>query len=106
MDQKMEALRHANEIRSARAQLKRELAERKVSPLEVLEDPPDYAANMSLREFLCAVRKLGPAKVDRLLSRTGISPHKPIGQLTPHQIWILDERFSSQNAWLQALSVR
>ena len=42
LDQRMEALRRANDIRSKRAQLKRDLTANKVNIQTLLMDPPAY----------------------------------------------------------------
>ena len=42
LDQRMEALRRANDIRSKRAQLKRDLKGQKVKIQTLLMDPPEY----------------------------------------------------------------
>ena len=103
-EQTMQSLDHANEIRCARARLKERIAAGKVSPLEVLEEPPEYAEGMRVRDVLMAVKYLGPNKVDGVLARSMVPFDKKVSKLTAAQRVRLDERLSSQNAWLQAIS--
>jgi len=98
-----EALTEANEVRYARAQLKRDITAGKVSALEVLQQPADYVQGMKLREVLLAVPRLGPKKVDGVMQSCRLSHRKTIGELQERQIWELDERLSPLNAWCSSL---
>ncbi len=106
VDQKMESLAYANRVRTARAAVKRRIREGEFSPLDVLQEPTDLIAGMSVRDLLMSVRKLGPVKIDRALALCRISPNKPIGNLTERQVWDIDEHLSSQNAWVFAIRPR
>ncbi len=83
--QQMEALRRANEIRSARAQLKRELKAGRVQIHGVLLDPPEYLQNAKVSELLLSVPKYGRVKVNKLLIQCRISPSKTLGGLSERQ---------------------
>src|SRR5579864_6328234 len=61
-DQRFGALEKANEVRSARAQLKRDIAAGKTDIVRVLSDPPVCAQTAMVRDLLLAVRKIGPAR--------------------------------------------
>jgi hypothetical protein len=84
-DQQMEALRRANEIRSARATLKRDLKAGRTHIHGVLLDPPEYLQNAKVSELLLAVPKYGRVKVNRLLTQCRISPSKTLGGLSERQ---------------------
>ena len=83
--QQMDALQRANEIRSARAHLKRELKAGRVQIHGILLDPPDYLLNAKVSELLLAVPKYGRVKVNRLLLQCRISSSKTLGGLSERQ---------------------
>ena len=68
LDQRMEALRRANEIRSLRAQLKRDLKEGNVQIASVISDPPEYVQTAKVFDMLIAVPKYGKVKATRFLN--------------------------------------
>jgi hypothetical protein len=71
LHQRMDALRHANEIRSRRAQLKRDLKAGRQPIHELLLDPPDYLLTAKVFDLLLAVPKYGRVKVNKVLSQCG-----------------------------------
>ena len=85
LDQRMEALTRANEIRVARAQLKRDLKQRRVRIEQVIADPPDYVLTAKVYDMLVAVPRLGRVKVGRLLTQCRISQSKTVGGLSERQ---------------------
>lgn len=93
-DQRMDALKRANEIRFARAQLKRDLKARRRNVLDILLEPPDWAATMKIFDLLLAVPKFGRVKVDKHLKDCRISVAKTIGGLTDRQRADLASRFA------------
>jgi hypothetical protein len=84
-DQRMKALRKANDIRSQRAQLKRDLKAGKKKVETLLLDPPDYVLSAKTFDMLLAVPKLGRVKANRILTQCRISPSKTIGGLSERQ---------------------
>ena len=84
-DQRMEALKRANDIRSARAQLKRDLKAEKVKIQTLLLDPPEYVLTAKVIDMLMAVPKYGRVKTNRILNQCRISPSKTIGGLSERQ---------------------
>lgn len=84
--QRMDALAYANEIRSARALLRRDLKAGRASIVAVLKDPPSCIESMKVFDLLIAVPKVGRVKVTKLLSGCRISPSKTIGGLTQRQL--------------------
>ena len=83
--QRMEALHRANEIRTRRAQLKRDLKGGRVSIHDLLLDPPEYVETAKVFDMLLAVPKYGRVKVNKVLVLCRISPSRTIGGLSPRQ---------------------
>ena len=83
--QRMEALQRANDIRSRRAQLKRDLKAGRTSIANLLLDPPEYVMTAKVFDLLLAVPKYGRVKVSKILSLCRISPSKTLGGLSERQ---------------------
>lgn len=62
-------LRLANDVRSRRAKLKRDLAAGRAKLVPVLLNPPPYAAAAKVHELLRAVPGIGEKKADKLMRR-------------------------------------
>ena len=84
-EQRLRALRRANEIRSRRAKLKRDLKAGKVKVEVVLRDPPDYVLSAKAFDMILAVPKYGRVKANKVLTQCRISPSKTIGGLSERQ---------------------
>ena len=85
LDQRMEALKRANDIRSARAKLKKDLKGGKANIHALLLDPPEYVMTAKVFDMLLAVPKYGRVKTNRILNQCRISPSKTIGGLSERQ---------------------
>jgi hypothetical protein len=85
LDQRMEALKRANGIRTERAKLKRDLKAGKVKIATLLLDPPPYVETAKVFDMLLAVPKYGRVKTNRVLNLCRISPSKTIGGLSERQ---------------------
>lgn len=85
LTQRMDALKRANEIRTQRARLKRDLKAGRIQIQGLLLDPPDYLATAKVFDLLLAVPKYGRVKVNRILTHCRISPSKTIGGLSERQ---------------------
>ena len=83
--QRMDALQRANEIRTRRAQLKRDLKAGRVSIHTLLLDPPEFLATAKVFDMLLAVPKYGRVKANKVLQQCRISPSKTIGGLSQRQ---------------------
>lgn|GEM_PF-698253 len=83
--QRMEALRRANDIRSERARLKERLRTGDLGITDVLSDPPVCVHTAKVLDLLLAVPKYGRVKANRLLERCRVSPAKTVNGLTPRQ---------------------
>jgi hypothetical protein len=75
----------ANEIRTQRAQLKRDLKAGKVTIERLLLDPPEWLGSAKVFDIMLAVPKYGRVKVNRILNQCRISPSKTIGGLSERQ---------------------
>ena len=93
--QRLEALRRANEIRIARARLKRKLASGSVRVTEILAAPPECVKTLKVQTLLLALPKYGPARVARLLAHCRIGPSKTVAGLSDRQRKELLGRLSS-----------
>src|ERR687897_3926335 len=85
LDQRMEALRRANEIRVRRAQLKKDLKDGRVRVEQILRKPPDYVETAKVFDILMAVPKFGRVKAARFLNQCRISQSKTVGGLSERQ---------------------
>jgi hypothetical protein len=85
LDQRMEALKRANDVRVRRARLKKDLKEGAASIEVVLLDPPDYVETAKVLDMLMAVPKFGRVKAARLLNQCRISQSKTVGGLSDRQ---------------------
>src|SRR5579862_6513499 len=83
--QRMEALQRANDIRSRRAQLKRDLKAGRQPIDELLRHPPEYLETAKVFDLLLAVPKYGRVKVNKILSQCKVSPSKTVGGLSERQ---------------------
>ena len=83
--QRMDALQRANDIRTRRAQLKRDLKAGRQPIDELLLGPPGYLETAKVFDLLLAVPKYGRVKVNKILSQCRISPSKTIGGLSERQ---------------------
>jgi len=81
----MDALKRANDIRTQRARLKRDLKAGRVQIQGLLLDPPEYLLTAKVFDLLLAVPKYGRVKTNRILNQCRISPSKTIGGLSERQ---------------------
>ena len=83
--QHMRALQRANEVRLARAQLKRGVAFGKIDVAEVILYCPWEAQNMAVGDLLMSQRRWGLIRCRKCLSQIPISEEKAIGSMTERQ---------------------
>jgi hypothetical protein len=84
-EQRRCALQQANEIRSARATLKKQLAAGTIELAPIFADPPSWLQTARVRDLLRAVPKIGPVKASRILAHCRIAHSKTLGGLTDRQ---------------------
>lgn len=98
--QRIEALEKANQIRSLRAQLKKELRSGDRDIVEVLTNPPEYLVTAKVIDLLLVVPKFGRVKASRVLTRCRVSQSKTVGGLSDRQraelIEVLEHRGQRQ----------
>jgi hypothetical protein len=87
--QRLRALERANEIRLARAALKRSIAVGDVSAAEVILSCPDAAQSWPIGDLLMSQRRWGSTRCRKFLSRNHIVETKPVGTLTERQRRVL-----------------
>lgn len=87
--QQLQALRQANRVRLARAELKRRVAAGTVSAAAVVLNPPWEAASMEIGDLLRSQRRWGAARCRSLLVKVGLSENKQIDTLTDRQREVL-----------------
>jgi S13-like protein len=85
LDQRMEALRRANEIRVKRAKLKKDLKAGSAQIETILRNPPEYVETAKVFDILMAVPKFGRVKAARFLNQCRISQSKTVGGLSDRQ---------------------
>ena len=85
LPQHMRALARANEVRLARAQLKREVGAGKRGILSVIRECPWEADSMSVSELLCSQRRWGRARSRKLIGSLHINENKRLGTFTQRQ---------------------
>jgi hypothetical protein len=84
-EQRRRALQQANQIRSERARLKKDLATGKVGLPEILAQPPACVRTARLSDLLVVLPKIGSVKAGRILARCGIADSKTLAGLTDRQ---------------------
>jgi hypothetical protein len=96
--ERMEALARANDIGSRRAQLKRQLAEGRVSAAEVILACPPEAHTWSIGDLLLSIRRWGHTRCRNFLVRNQINEEKALGKLTERQRWSLAAQLEAAGA--------
>ena len=81
----MAALQLANDARSGRAELKRQIAAGAVRVADVLVAPPAQATGISLAALLLSQRGWGRIKTRRFLSSNDVSETRKLGELSQRQ---------------------
>jgi len=85
LDQRMDALAKANEVRARRAELKRDLKAGRVSIGALLLDEPPYLETAKVFDMLLALPKIGRVKATKILQSCRVSPSKTFGGLSERQ---------------------
>ncbi len=83
--QHMRALQRANEVRLARAGLKRRVAEGHITAGEVVLECSWEAASMTIFELLVSQHRWGSTRCRKFLAEIGLSEKKTVGSLTDRQ---------------------
>lgn len=109
--QRQQALAKANEIRTKRAQLKRDISAGRKSARDIIAEPPEWAETMKVIDLLMAVRGIGRVKAVKTLGGLGgVSPSKTLGGVTDRQrqalIWALSTRAQQRDMSTDLLRIR
>ncbi len=81
----MRALERANEVRLARADLKRKVAAGAVDVAAVVLDCPWEAESMAVSDLLTSQRRWGHTRCRKLLAQVPLSERKTLGSMTDRQ---------------------
>jgi hypothetical protein len=84
-EQRLRALERANEVRTARAKLKQQLASGEIELVQILADPPACVRTARVRDVLLVVPKIGSARAGRILAQCRIAHSKTLDGLTDRQ---------------------
>jgi hypothetical protein len=98
----MRALQRANEVRVARAELKRRVAFGDIDVAEVILYCPWEAQSMAVGDLLVSQQRWGRIRCRKFLSRVPISEKKEIGSMTERQCHALAAMLTSterDRAW-------
>ena|SRR5881392_2309301 len=93
--QYLRALVRANEVRLARAQLKRRVALGEIDVAEVIVRCPSAAHSMAVADLLMSQRRWGQTRCRKLLARLPMSEQKTVGSMTDRQRRVLAAMLSS-----------
>ena len=83
--QYMRALERANQVRLARAGLKRRVAVSEVPVADVIMDCPWEAESMAIGDLLMSQRRWGQTRCRKFLAQVPMSEKKTIGSMTDRQ---------------------
>ena len=83
--QHLQALARANQVRLARAALKRAIAGGEVSVAEVVVEAPWESKTMSISELLASQHRWGRTRSRKFLSALGLGENKRVKTLTARQ---------------------
>lgn len=85
LPQHMQALMRANEVRLARAELKRKIVAGDVSAAEVIRAPGFAADTMTIGELLVTQHRWGATRMRKFLAEIGMPETKTLGSFTDRQ---------------------
>lgn len=83
--QHMQALQRANEVRLARAALKRNIGQGTLAVAEIIVTCPWEAASMTIAELLTSQRRWGTTRASKFLAGIGMPETKTVGSMTERQ---------------------
>jgi hypothetical protein len=96
--QRLRALERANEVRLARAELKRRIADGDVSAAQVILANPPEASSWTVGELLMSQRRWGRTRCFKFLNRNQIGEMKPVGKLTERQRQMLADQLQTSES--------
>ena len=87
--QHMQALQRANEVRLARAELKRSIGAGNLTVAEVILTCPCEAESMTIADLLTSQSRWGTTRASKFLAGIGMPETKTVGSLTDRQRGLL-----------------
>jgi hypothetical protein len=100
--QHLRALQRANEVRLARAELKRRVMDGEMSAAEVILSSPWEAESMAVSELLMSQHRWGHTRARRFLATIPMTEAKTIGSLTERQRLSLADLLAAQTPTARA----
>jgi hypothetical protein len=94
--QHMQALARANEVRLARAEIKRRVMEGDTTAAKIILDLPSEVASMAVSELLMSQHRWGHTRARRFLATIPMTETKTIGSLTDRQRFSLADMLAAQ----------
>ena len=94
--QHLRALDRANQVRLARAELKREIADGSRTVAEVVTECPWESASMTIADLLMSQHRWGRTRCKRFLASVPMQETKTIGTMTERQRACLAARLNGQ----------
>jgi len=95
--QHLQALRQANRVRLARAELKRQVAEGERSVADVVLECPWETESMPIGDLLMSQHRWGRTRCRRFLAAVSMVETKPLGSMTDRQRRALVARLSGED---------
>jgi hypothetical protein len=96
--QRLRALERANEVRLARAGLKRKIADGEISAADVILAPPEAARSWAVGELLLSQRRWGATRCRKFLVRNQVNETKPLDKLTERQRRVLAAQLGARGS--------
>lgn len=96
LPQHMQALAHANEVRLARAALKRSVASGQVEAAEIVRDCPWQVESMTVGELLRSQRRWGRTRARKFLFSLALNENRELGRLTARQRLVLAQALEAK----------
>ena len=100
--QHMQALRRANAVRLARAELKRRVAVGEICAAEVILETPWEAESMTISDLLTSQRRWGHTRCRKFLQCVPMSENKAVGSMTDRQRRALAQMLRASGASVTA----
>ena len=96
--QHLQALSRANQVRLARASLKRRVATGQITAGDVILESPWEAASMTVADLLMSQRRWGITRCRKVLGKVPVSETKTVGSLTDRQRFALATMLGTNDA--------
>lgn len=100
------ALARANEVRFARAELKKQVRSEEITVAQVILDTPQEAKTMPVADLLMSQRRWGRTRCRKLLQSIPMAENKTVGSMTERQRQAVAATLTRQAAEARALRPR